>query len=167
MKNILLNRRGLSIVEMMVASALLCIVAFSIQTVVTNLIKGGAKVEQRVSLQKIVRSLIYQISTKEQNLPGVIPDSRFSSASFDPYSDPTIVSETCFSKSGDELPTSDLDCFYKVKYYRLQIVDTKFKTGSDLGRLPLVRLQIKISYVENKLPKDLFVSQFMTSFLSQ
>lgn len=167
MKKFLLNHKGLSIIEMLVASALLGVVALAIHTVVANLIRGGARVEQKVSLQKIVRSLIYQVSTREQNLPGVIPDSRFSNPAFDPYNDPTIANETCFTRTGEEGSSNSPDCFYKIKYFRLQIIDTKFKQGSDLGRLPLVRLQVKISYTENRKPKDIYVSQFLTSYLSQ
>jgi hypothetical protein len=167
MKKIIGNNRGLSIVEMLVASVLLVIVAFGVQTVVTGLIKGGTKVEQKVSLQKIVRSLIYQISTRQQNQPGVIPDARFANSSFDPYADPEISTQTCYNKSGIEVGIADIGCFYTVRYFRLQILDTKFSATSDVAKIPLTRLQIKISYVDGKENKNLYLSQFQTSFLSQ
>lgn len=167
MKKIIGNNRGLSIVEMLVASVLLVIVAFGVQTVVTGLIKGGTKIEQKVSLQKIVRSLIYQISTKQQNQPGVIPDARFANAGFDPYADPEIGTQTCYNKTGVEVQLTDIDCFYTVRYFRVQVLDTKFSANSDVAKIPLTRLQIKISYVDNKEKKNLFLSQFQTSFLSQ
>lgn len=167
MKKIIGNNHGLSIVEMLVASVLLVIVAFGTQTIVTNLIKSGTKVEQKVSLQKIVRSLIYQIATKEQNTPGVIPDSRFANPSFDPYADPEIGSHSCYNRNGVEVQLADQDCFYNIRYFRIQVLDTKFAAGSDVGKIPLTRLQIKISYIDGKENKDLFISQFISSYLSQ
>ena len=167
MRNFVGNNRGLSIVEMLVASVLLVIVAFGVQTVVTGLIKGGTKVEQKVSLQKIVRSLIYQVSTKQQNQPGIIPDARFANPNFDAYSDPDIGNQTCYNRTGVEVKTTDTDCFYTVRYFRLQVLDTKFKATSDVAKIPLTRLQIKISYLDAKEKKDLYLSQFSTSFLAQ
>lgn len=163
-----LNRRGITLVEMIIAIALLAVITFGVQTMILNMVGGAAQIKQRAKLQKIVRSMMYRISNDTRYVPGAVRDARFDAPDFVPFDDPTVADRACFDQEGGSIaPTSGPACAYDVSYYRLQMVDGKFGPASDLGRLPLYRLYLRVKYTENRVPKQFFISQFMTSVLSQ
>lgn len=169
-----LNRRGVTLIEMAVAIGLLGVVAVGVQSVIVNLVKEGSQIKQRAKLQKIARSLLYQVSTGTKGLPGPVRGERFLDPAYKPFDDEALAERKCFDAEGGPSPApatmadpAPVDCAYDIAYYRLQMFDEKFGPSSDIGKLPLYRLYVRIRYKENGASREFYLSQFVTPVLSQ
>lgn len=161
------NQRGFTLVEALVTTALFVTMVMAIQTVTLNMTRGGIKVNQKARLQKIARSVLYQLASASQRFPGIVRDARFADPKFQAFDDPTIADQTCFNEEGGQVALDAKDCVFKVSSYQVQMVSTDYAYGSDLAPLPLYRLYVRFRYNEDATVKTFVVSQFLTPSLRQ
>jgi len=161
------NQRGFTLVEALVTTALFITMVLAVQTVTLNMTRQGIKVNQKARLQKIARSVLYQLASASQRFPGLVRDARFADPNFQPFDDANIADQSCFNDDGGQVALTAVDCTFKVSSYQVQMVTTDYAYGSDLAPLPLYRLYVRFSYTENGIGKTFIVSQFLTPSLWQ
>ncbi|MGZ3721961.1 MAG: PulJ/GspJ family protein [Bdellovibrionales bacterium] len=165
--NPLLNNRGFTLVEAMVTSALFIIMVMALQTVSLNMANDGLRVAQKSRLQKIARSVVYQISNTTRHYPGASRDARFDNPAFQAFDDPTIADQSCFNDEGGQTPLQAPDCTYQVSSYQVQMASTEFAAGSDVRMMPLYRISIRFKYKEGTTAKSFVITKFSTESLWQ
>lgn len=165
--NLMRNEKGFSLVEILVANAILIIAIMAIQTVVLHVNTQGIRVAQRSRLQKIGRTVINQLTETARKYPAVSRDARFDDPNFTAFDDPNIAEQTCYTEEGGSTLLTSPDCLFRVSYYQVQMVNLTFTAGSDLRPMPLYRLYIRFTYPENGKTKEFIVTQFLTPTLWQ
>lgn len=165
--SVIKNEKGLSLVEILVANAILIIAVMAIQSVVLHVNTQGIRVAQRSRLQKIGRTVINQLTENARKYPAASRDARFDDPNFTAFDDPNIAEQTCYTEEGGQTTLNGADCLFKVSYYQIQMVNMSFTAGSDLRPMPLYRLYIRFTYPENGKTKEFIVTQFLTPTLWQ
>lgn len=161
------NQKGLSLVEILVANAILVIAIMAIQSVVLHVNSQGIRVAQRSRLQKIGRTVVNQLTESARKFPPAPRDSRFDDPNFTAFDDPNIAEQTCYTEEGGMTSVGGPDCLFRVSYYQIQMHNMTFAAGSDLRPMPLYRLYIRFTYPENGKTKQFIVTQFLTPTLWQ
>lgn len=164
------DQRGFSFVEVLVGLGIAVMAGFIIYQVSSFVVSQGTEVRKKAQLQKVVRSLVSQITTAYHNVPAIPFDGRFRDPNFQPFDDPNLSDYLCYTVEGAPVDPADKRCYFQAAFYRVQMHDTSFPASSDLGWIPLTRLFIRIMYPDPLVKgqiKKFHLSQFMTSVLSQ
>jgi prepilin-type N-terminal cleavage/methylation domain-containing protein len=159
------SQRGFSLIEVLVAAGIFSISILVITFATSQTSVQSGLLEQRSGLQRVVPAILLQASQAEAGYPGWLS----SQVSAQPYDDLKISTQLCFDIEGNAVALNSTTCYFHASYYRQNVEDTKFVSGSDLAALPLTRLYLRVRYYANNstTPTDFFVSQFMTQVLAQ
>lgn len=159
------NRKGVTIVELVVSSAILAILVFAIMSMKQVVFKMSQGVIQRSSNARIIFAIQEELVKEMDSLPFRLNATFLTGATFDQTAyeasfDDANAQQSCYNKEGIQIPvTTDEVCEFKVSYYRVQEVDRNY-TG-DLSRIPLSRLVMRLSYMDKntKTSRTLFLSR--------
>jgi prepilin-type N-terminal cleavage/methylation domain-containing protein len=165
--NRLSNQKGFTLVEILVASAILIFAIMAIQTVILHVTTEGVRVNQRSRLEKVARAVIYELTENARKYPAAARDARFDDPNFQAFDDNSIADQSCYTEEGGSTSTSSPDCLFRVSSYKIQMANSTFAAGSDLRPMPLYRLFIRFTYPENGKTKQFIVTQFLTPTLWQ
>lgn len=165
--NRLAGQKGFTLVEILIASALLVVAIMAIQAVILHVTTEGIRVNQRSRLEKVARAVIYQLTENARKYPAVARDARFDDPNFQAFDDNSVADQSCYTEEGGSTSTSSPDCLFRVSSYKIQMVNSTFAPGSDLRPMPLYRLFIRFTYPENGKIKKFIVTQFLTPTLWQ
>lgn len=162
---ILRNRKGVTIVELVVSSAILAILVFAIMSLKQIVFKMSQGVIQRSSNARIIYAIQEELVKEMDSLPfrdnaTFITGASFDQAAYEASFNDSSAQQSCYNKEGIEIPvTTESVCEFKVSYYRVQEVDRNY-TG-DLAKVPLSRLVMRLGYTDKNTntPRTLYLSR--------
>ena len=159
------NKKGITVVETVVAAAILAILVFAIMSLKQIVFKMSQGVVQRSSNARIIFAIQEELVKEMDSLPfrsnaAFITGASFNQAAYEASFDDTSAQQSCYNKEGIEIPVTNKPvCEFKVSYYRVQEVDRNY-TG-DLAKIPLSRLVMRLAYIDKntKTPRTLYLSR--------
>jgi hypothetical protein len=167
MKRLVLNDRGFTLIEALITTALFIIMVMAVQSLTLDLARDGLKVSKKARMQKIARTVMYQLVTSSERFPGVPRDARFDSPVFQPFDDNTVSDQLCYNDDGGQTTVGATDCTVYVSSYKVQMVSKEYAAGSDLRLLPLYRLNVRFKFKDNGADRSIVLTQFLTPSLRQ
>lgn len=168
---ILKHRRscaGYTLVEAVVAAGVIGIVVMAAASMIGSMSADKRKLQQRSLLQRSARAFVHQIAMSEKNIPASAQPARWGQSGYDPYADPQLAQEICYSADGIPVVSpKDPSCFFKIQYFHLVITDQKYPSSQDIASLPITRLYFKVSFRESDRDLVYYFSRLQTNFLQQ
>lgn len=162
------SQSGFSLMEVLVASALIGIAAMATSSLVVFLAGQQKSLREHGSLQRSARSFLHQISSTERNIPAFSQPANWGQPGYDPYTDTSFAQEICYTIEGTPLKEStDPGCFFKIQYFRLVVTDQKYNPAHDVASLPLTRLFFRVQFKAAEQERVYHFSKFEAMYLQQ
>lgn len=159
---------GFTLVEVLVASALIGLAALITSSLFVFITGQQKSLREHGSLQRSARAFLHQIASTERNVPAFPQPQRWGQAGYDPYVDPSIAQEVCYTMEGTSLKqTADPSCFFKIQYFRIVVTDQKYNPVHDIASLPLTRLFFRVQFRAGEQERVYHFSKFEAMYLQQ
>lgn len=169
---IIRNQKGISITEIIVASAILGVLVFAIMSMKDMVFKMSQGVLQRSSVARIIFAIQEDLVKDVASLPfrnnaTFITGKTFDQKAYESSFNDSSAQKACYDKEGQPIPytTSSL-CEFKVSYYRVQEVDRTYATSD--AQVPLSRLVMRVTYTDKntKSPRTVYLSRLKAHVLN-
>ncbi len=168
-----MNRRGISLIEVVVASVLLGILVMGFMSLQKFLFKGTQTALNQGALVRALALMREDLLRDDRYLPPQeIPstaDPRDPSTLNGLLDDPETAGQKCYTRYGSEvtacLPAEQ--AFFKVRYAKFRQPDLSFydTPTNEMNRIPLAfyRVRVEFSPDNGKTQKTIYFSQYATS----
>lgn len=156
MRPSLRGRSGLALMEVVVASAVLGILVMGWMTFEANSQREIQQSVTRSKVQKVLLIIQSDILRDDRFMPArdvipeidnVVPTTEAIEASFTEAAE-KYVGHRCYDDGGVDVPCADPRKYFETSFYKIRVRDRGYPAESDLSRLPLSRINIRVKYRE-------------------
>lgn len=164
-RGLLKTQNGFSILEVVLAFAILGISTAAIISFQSSVYKQTQSVLQRSSLVRVIFSIQEDLMKDLENLPfrknaGFIQGANFDQAGFQASFDDGESQQACFDKDGHAIAlTADPVCEIRLSYYRVQELDRNYQgnpvvSGTSFEYIPMSRLAMRVKLKDKATNSD-------------
>lgn len=175
-KKLILNQKGISLVETVVSAGLLALVGYVAVTMQANSFKVVGQVADQAAYTRAISSIQNEILSDHRFMPQQTNLASLDAAAADARvaleqsfaAVPANVLETrCYdNKGGRTLSARPQDCFFRVSFYKVTIKDRSMPATSNIRNLPMSRINARIQFTENAQPRTTYISRLVTDIIS-